>query len=212
MALIRRLSGREKAVRFGIALLAVVLLAGLSLGSARLIKREYNRKMAPVFAEMFPKKKVPGKPGKKPAVGRKQDLKTDVSNGRFDIWKSGLEVWKTSPVYGTGYTSFVPYTKECKPSQQFYEYIGLSGDYWDRAACGHCRAHHPVCAEAGISFGRRRLSGYGGDALLCRRCRCVYDVPSGRDVHKLSRRLCALVVLWVYGAVRVPGAERVLML
>ena len=139
MALIRRLSGREKAVRFGIALLAVVLLAGLSLGSARLIKREYNRKMAPVFAEMFPKKKVPGKPGKKPAVGRKQDLKTDVSNGRFDIWKSGLEVWKTSPVYGTGYTSFVPYTKEHVPDTYVVntggsDYVSLHNSFMNTLA------------------------------------------------------------------------------
>ncbi len=116
VALIRKLSDKEKAVRFGAAVLAVALLAGLSLGGVRIMKKEYNRKLAPIFAEMFSKEQTPGKkPIKKPAVGRKQDIETDVSNGRFDIWKSGMEVWKTSPIYGTGYTSFVPYTKEHVP-------------------------------------------------------------------------------------------------
>lgn len=118
MVVIRRLSDREKAVRFGVAILAVILFAGLSFGSTRLIKTEYNRKLAPIFAQMRAKEKAPGKKPaqkKKPAVGRKKDLETDASNGRFDIWESGLEVWKTSPVYGTGYTSFVPYVKEHVP-------------------------------------------------------------------------------------------------
>ncbi len=48
-------------------------------------------------------------------LGRKQDLEEDVSNGRFELWKSAVEVWRTSPVYGVGYVTFVPYAKEHTP-------------------------------------------------------------------------------------------------
>lgn len=47
---------------------------------------------------------------------RKQDIKKDVSNGRFSLWESGLEVWKTKPIVGTGYNSFLPYVKEHLPN------------------------------------------------------------------------------------------------
>lgn len=136
MVLYRKMSGKEKAVRFGTAILAVVLLAGLSIGSIRLIKTEYNRELAPIFAQMFPKETSHVK---KPTVGRKQDLKTDVSNGRLDIWKSGIEVWKTSPVYGTGYTSFVPYTKEHVPDTYVVntggsDYVSLHNSFMNTLA------------------------------------------------------------------------------
>ena len=44
-----------------------------------------------------------------------QDIQTDVSNGRFDLWESGIEIWKTKPVTGTGYNSFLPYVEETLP-------------------------------------------------------------------------------------------------
>lgn len=43
---------------------------------------------------------------------REQNLESDLSNGRLALWKSGLEIWKTSPVYGTGYSTVVDYAKE----------------------------------------------------------------------------------------------------
>lgn len=49
------------------------------------------------------------------AVGRKQDIEADVSNGRFALWESGFEIWKTKPVFGTGYNSFLSYVKEKLP-------------------------------------------------------------------------------------------------
>lgn len=48
-------------------------------------------------------------------MGRAQDIQTDVSNGRFDLWESGIEIWKTKPVTGTGYNSFLPYVEETLP-------------------------------------------------------------------------------------------------
>lgn len=65
---------------------------------------------------------------------RAADLEKDVTNGRIALWKSGLEIWQTSPVVGTGYNSFLPYVREKLPdtyavhnSQE--EYVSLHNEY-----------------------------------------------------------------------------------
>lgn len=103
--------------RFGTAILVVVCAVTLALGGGYVIKKEYNRVLAPVFREMFPQKQVKPVVPQKPAetIGRKADIEKDVSNGRLALWESAVEIWKTSPVYGTGYTSLIPYCKENVP-------------------------------------------------------------------------------------------------
>lgn len=49
------------------------------------------------------------------AQERENDKETDISNRRFDLWKSGIEVWRTSPIFGTGYTTFDAYALENVP-------------------------------------------------------------------------------------------------
>lgn len=48
-------------------------------------------------------------------IGREEDISEDLSNRRFDIWKSGLEIFSTSQIYGIGYNSIVPYTLDHVP-------------------------------------------------------------------------------------------------
>lgn len=48
-------------------------------------------------------------------LGREEDLQNNVTNGRLELWKSGVEVWRTKPMFGTGYNSFVPYAEENCP-------------------------------------------------------------------------------------------------
>lgn len=43
------------------------------------------------------------------------DTESDITNRRFDLWKSGIEIWKTSPIYGVSQRNIVPYTKEKLP-------------------------------------------------------------------------------------------------
>lgn len=113
MLLIRKKAAKKMAARYGMIFLAILVIAGISFAGTRLIKTEYNRKLAPVFAEMFPKKEMSRHVKHK--IGRKQDIEKDVSNGRFALWECSIEVWRSSPVYGTGYTTFVPYVKEHTP-------------------------------------------------------------------------------------------------
>lgn len=50
-------------------------------------------------------------------VGRKKkvEAKTDVSNRRFSIWKSALEIFATKPITGVSFRNLVPYAKAYLP-------------------------------------------------------------------------------------------------
>ena len=70
----------------------------------------------------------------KKEVGRKEDLEKDVTNGRLSLWKSAIEIWKTSPAYGTGYSTVVNYAKEHTPDTYLInnplgEYISMHNAY-----------------------------------------------------------------------------------
>lgn len=44
------------------------------------------------------------------------DTESDISNRRFDLWKSGLEIWKTSPIVGVSQRNITPYAKDVLPN------------------------------------------------------------------------------------------------
>lgn len=52
----------------------------------------------------------------KAAKEREKDVKKDISNRRFDLWKSGIEVWETTPLFGTGYATYDDYALENVPN------------------------------------------------------------------------------------------------
>lgn len=47
--------------------------------------------------------------------GREEDISNDISNRRFDIWKSAVEIFKTTPIVGTSHFNIVPYAQEIMP-------------------------------------------------------------------------------------------------
>ena len=70
----------------------------------------------------------------KKEVGRKEDLEKDVTNGRFSLWKSAVEIWRTSPVYGTGYSTVIAYARDHTPETYLInnpqgEYISVHNAY-----------------------------------------------------------------------------------
>lgn len=94
---------------FGI--LTAAVLAGGSYGC----KQQYNLIDSKIEA-LLPKKPNTDK-DKKPTgqVGREEDLLQDASNGRVSIWLSGLEIAKTSPVYGVSFRNMTAYAEENLP-------------------------------------------------------------------------------------------------
>ena len=57
-------------------------------------------------------------------IDRGYDLSGDISNRRFDIWKSGLEIFARRPWLGTTFCGFLPFAQEHMPET----YI-VSNDY-----------------------------------------------------------------------------------
>lgn len=50
-----------------------------------------------------------------PEIERNYDLSGDISNRRFDIWKSGFEMFVVKPVFGYSYNGIRPYAMEKMP-------------------------------------------------------------------------------------------------
>ncbi len=49
-------------------------------------------------------------------IGRTgNELESDITNGRLSLWLSGIEIWKTAPVFGTSHRNITPYAVENVP-------------------------------------------------------------------------------------------------
>lgn len=112
------LRGRQKNIAagkaLGIGLLLGILMAVVLAGAAYGCKQQYNKVDKKIEVAWQKKHKAAGK---KPSgqLGRKKDLVQDASNGRIDIWKSGLEIAKDSPIYGVSFRNMTGYAEENLP-------------------------------------------------------------------------------------------------
>ena len=79
-------------------------------------------------------------------TARQQNIEKDATNGRFSLWKSAIEVWETSPVYGAGYSTFVSYAKEHVPDT--YAVNNEQGDYTSM----HNAFFNTLAFQGGIGF------------------------------------------------------------
>lgn len=94
---------KKSVLSIGIA----AILAGAVYGTAYGGKQIYNVYEKQIYA------KVQG--DKQHQLGRKEDLAQDASNGRMDIWKSGLEIFEKSPVWGVSYRNMTAYVEKQIP-------------------------------------------------------------------------------------------------
>lgn len=97
----QRLYVKNKKIKLWTVIIASFLVAIVSFSMPKGITTVYNEIM---------ESRVGDSGGK--IVDRGYDLTEDVSNRRFDIWKSGMEVFSTTPLVGTSYTNILPYTLE----------------------------------------------------------------------------------------------------
>ncbi|MDD2980775.1 MAG: O-antigen ligase family protein [Hespellia sp.] len=111
----KKISRKKIVIKGAVLLLCIGCMAILAFGGMHLAKKQYNAKLQPIFAKMYPKEMSNAVVPPKSTVGRQAEISKDVTNGRFAIWESGMQVWKTSPLVGTGYTTFVNYTKKHLP-------------------------------------------------------------------------------------------------
>ncbi len=94
--------------------ISVILAIALSIYTPVLIKSTYNQI---VTSTKKPVEQV--EPGKQePAsqtIGRGYDIKKDVSNRRFEIWLSGLDIFLKNPIVGVSRENIVAYALENMP-------------------------------------------------------------------------------------------------
>lgn len=126
---------KNKALRITACLVALVIVAGVSLKISGVIKDSYNAyttaKYNQMLEEYAEKEQVDveadssetveqpqEEPQQLPSIssdGREEDISSDISNRRFDIWKSAVELFKTTPIFGTSHFNIVPYAQEVMP-------------------------------------------------------------------------------------------------
>ena len=114
--------------RIGAAVVSAVVVVVLLNGAMNLTKQMYRKNIYPYMKEHHlgggdGYDKV-GVTSEELAEEREKDKKTDISNRRFDLWGSGFEVWKTAPLFGTGYVTFGDYALEKVP-----ETYAVNNDY-----------------------------------------------------------------------------------
>ena len=109
----------KKLVKIGIPLIVILCTMAVAFGGRQIMKTGYSQYYAAVMTERASEQnsgqKKPQVKPKDATAQREQNIQEDISNGRFALWQSAVEVWETSPVYGAGYATFVPYTKEHAP-------------------------------------------------------------------------------------------------
>jgi O-antigen ligase len=95
---------------------SVVLALLLSIYTPILIKQVYNEiastNSTPIEQKASPKPQETQQPQ---TIGRGYDIKKDISNRRFEIWLSGLEIFLKNPIVGVSRENIVAYASEHMP-------------------------------------------------------------------------------------------------
>lgn len=106
---------RKKATTQIVAIVLALLVGIGCFFGMHFLKKGYNLVQSSITSSqnVVPEEGKPQKPSLE--IGREQDLVNDFSNRRFDIWESGVEVFKTAPIFGVGFRNIVPAAKEKVP-------------------------------------------------------------------------------------------------
>lgn len=118
----------KKAKRYSliIAAAAVVLTAVVMFGGSKVLIQSYNSYMEHRVEE--PGSDIP----KEPTIGRESDMEVtggDISNRRFSIWKSALEIFISSPIVGVGFRNIIPYANDQLPNTYILKVNNEYGDF-----------------------------------------------------------------------------------
>lgn len=89
-------------------LLTAVAVSFSALFAAKIVEKGYNSVATCINSNLTEsdKSELPIMTGRDAA-----DTENDISNRRFNLWKSGIEIWKSSPIYGVSQRNIVKYAK-----------------------------------------------------------------------------------------------------
>lgn len=115
------ITGNTKKVVKTVCKLAVCLIISVAVAASPVVAKDaYNAIAESVIEAQEENKDVKEDPSdestvKIPEIKRNYDLSGDISNRRFDIWKSGFEMFIEHPVFGYSYNGIRPYAMEKMP-------------------------------------------------------------------------------------------------
>ena len=106
----------DKKILFkGLAAVLAVIMLVVGISAPRKLKDGYNSISKAIVTEQK-NDPTPGEPPKitPPTVDRGYDLSDDISNRRFDVWGSGVDIYLSSPkamTVGVGFAGMLDYAK-----------------------------------------------------------------------------------------------------
>ena len=198
-----------KSILVVVCVFAVALTAGEAVKSQNIT---YQKKVAIEQAKKTTPKQI-----KKQLTVRQKNIQDDASNGRLEIWQSAIEVWKSSPVYGTGYSTVVPYAKANVPKT--YIINNSQGDY----SSMHNTFFNVLVFQGGIGFilfilieGRILLylvkglwnEKYNWDMMVAFLCVCVTGISMLFLLDGVYTNSPSAFILWTYSGMLVQFAYR----
>lgn len=99
-------------------ILVLVLVSTFNLVMPKIVKEGYNQIII-TQSQATQSKTTQSQTVKKikdKRVGRENDLEGDFSNRRFDLWRSGLEIFVENKLVGVGFKNILPYMEENLPN------------------------------------------------------------------------------------------------
>lgn len=98
--------------RILLGVLVAILISTIFYLGCKTIKISYNEMISEQRVE---KNSIEEKKKEYQQIGREQDIEADISNRRFDIWLSGVEIFSRNKIVGITFRNIVDYTKENLP-------------------------------------------------------------------------------------------------
>ena len=110
-----------------VSIIAVVVVAGVMFGGSKLLINSYN-----TYMEYRAEEPGDDITKREPTISREGDMEAtggDISNRRFSIWKSAIEIFISSPVTGVGFRNIIPYAKDQLPGTYILKVNNQYGDF-----------------------------------------------------------------------------------
>lgn len=124
----KKFENYHEAVKCIVSLVLAFVLAFASVAAVALVQKGGSQFKEIQYKIQAQHNKLPDDDLSDYLIGRTDsDINNDVSNRRFAIWTSGLEIFKTSPLTGITFRNYIPYAKQNLP--ETYIVNNDSGDF-----------------------------------------------------------------------------------
>ncbi|MCI6675542.1 MAG: O-antigen ligase family protein [Clostridiales bacterium] len=110
-----------------VAAASVIITVGAMFAGSKVLINSYN-----IYMEQRAEQSGDENIIKEPTISREGDMEAtggDISNRRFSIWKSAMEIFLSRPIFGVGFRNIVPYAKDQLPGTYILEVNNEYGDF-----------------------------------------------------------------------------------